>query len=74
MSFILFCVCLCTICMPGACVGQKKELDLLELHLEMAVSHHVGAWEQNSGSLQEQQVSSLPCWATSLALGKSSYV
>lgn len=29
--------------MPGAYRGQKRVLELLELELEMVVSHHVGA-------------------------------
>ena len=31
-------VCLCTMCVAGACKGQKRALDLLELD---SVSHHV---------------------------------
>lgn len=38
----LFCLCIC-IYVPGACRGQNKALDLLELELLMAVCHHVGA-------------------------------
>lgn len=30
-------------CMPGACIGQKKALDLLELKFWMVVSHCVNA-------------------------------
>jgi hypothetical protein len=39
-------------CVPCACLvvpsegGQKKELDLLELELQMFVNHHVGAGNQ----------------------------
>ena len=35
--------CMYAMCVPGACRGQKKALDLLELELRMVVSHHVGA-------------------------------
>lgn len=28
-------ICLCTMCMPGALIGRKKVLDLLELELHM---------------------------------------
>lgn len=30
-------------CVLGACRGQKKMLNLLELELQMRVNHHVGA-------------------------------
>lgn len=42
---------------PGACSGQKKASDPLELELAMAVSHSVsqcGCWELSPGPLQEQ--------------------
>lgn len=37
-------LCLCTTFMLGVLRGQKRVLDSLELDLQMAVSHHVGAW------------------------------
>jgi hypothetical protein len=48
MCVQVFCskVCLCTTCMPGACRGQKRASDSLELKRvwwPMDVSHHVGA-------------------------------
>ena len=36
-------VCLCTMCVPSALEGRKSLLDALELELQMAVSHCVGA-------------------------------
>jgi hypothetical protein len=36
------CVSVCY-CMPGACGGQKRVLDALELELEMVVSCHMGS-------------------------------
>lgn len=27
------CVCMCTVCIPGACRGQKMALDALDLEL-----------------------------------------
>jgi hypothetical protein len=40
----VFClhVCMCTMCMPGAC-DQKKVPDPLELELWMVVSHHLSS-------------------------------
>jgi hypothetical protein len=36
----VFTVCImCIMCMPGAHGGQKRVLDLLELELQMSVSH-----------------------------------
>jgi hypothetical protein len=45
-----------SICMPGPCIGQKRVLDLLELQLQMVVSHCVGGWELTPGPLQERQM------------------
>ena len=39
-------ICLCTSCVFGACGGQKRALDALELELQMVVSHHMGAGNQ----------------------------
>lgn len=33
----------CITCVPGACGGQKRAWDILELELWMVVSQHVGA-------------------------------
>lgn len=38
-----YCLCPCTMCTPGALGGHKRVLDPLELQLQMAVSHRVGA-------------------------------
>lgn len=43
---ILPALCVCTTCVFGACVGQKGTLNSLELELQMAVNHHVGARNQ----------------------------
>ena len=45
--------------MPGACGGQKRASDPLELELQMVVSCCVGA-EINLGPLEEQRVLSHP--------------
>lgn len=49
--FILMCVfCLhvnmCSMCMPGACIGQKRAFHPLELELQIIVHHHEGAGKQ----------------------------
>ena len=36
------CVYMCTKCLSGACGGQKKASDLLELELQVVVSNHMG--------------------------------
>lgn len=48
LKYLIFCVwlfcmhiCLCLICMPDTCRGQKR--DPLELNLHMVVSHHICA-------------------------------
>jgi hypothetical protein len=39
----------------SACAGPKRALDLLELKLQVVVSHSKwGGWESNSGPLEEQ--------------------
>lgn len=43
---ILPALCVCTTCVFGACVGQKGTLNSLELELQMAVNHHMGARNQ----------------------------
>lgn len=35
-------VCLCTKCVPGSYAGQNWVLNLLELQVQMVVSHFVG--------------------------------
>lgn len=41
----MFClhVDMCTMCVPGACGGQRKVLDPPELELQVVVSHDIGA-------------------------------
>ena len=41
--FSVYDLCLCTRCMPGACLGQKRALDTLELELWTLVGPHVHA-------------------------------
>lgn len=43
-------VCLCTMCKPDACGGQKKAMDPLELEVQAVVSYHmdVPAWDWHS--------------------------
>ena len=56
MFYLLYLhVCLCIMCMPGACRSQKRALDALELEVQMAVSCHVGAGVE-AGTLKEQLV------------------
>ena len=52
---------MCTMWVPGAHRGQKRALDHLELELQMAVSHHVGA------RTSARTASALKCWAKFLA-------
>lgn len=35
--------CMCVVCHVSTCAGQKRELLLLELELQMVVSYQVGA-------------------------------
>ena len=51
----MFCldICLCTMCMPGACRGQKRALDSLELELQRTVHYHLGAGKLSLGPLEE---------------------
>lgn len=39
-----------TSCVTGACRGEKKALDPMELDVGMAVSHHVGVGKQTRPS------------------------
>jgi hypothetical protein len=34
---------ICAMCMPGACGGQKRTLDILALELKVVISLHLGA-------------------------------
>lgn len=43
MRMYVLLACLCTICMSGACEGQKRALDILKLELQMFVNHYVYA-------------------------------
>lgn len=42
-------MCMCTVCVPGACEIQKMASDALELEVQVAVSYHLSP-------LQEWQV------------------
>lgn len=44
----MFCLhaCMCATCMPAARGSQKSALDPLDMELQKAVSHHVGAGNQ----------------------------
>jgi hypothetical protein len=41
------CVCVCVQCVSGAHRGRKRPSDLMELELQLVVSHHVSAGNQN---------------------------
>ena len=43
-------VCMCTMCMPGACRSQKRALDPLGLELQTVINY----WGPNLSPLQEQ--------------------
>lgn len=49
----VFClyVCLCNTCMSGASRGQRRELDALELDLQVVVSNSVGIQLRTSESM-----------------------
>ena len=53
VSVFTQCVYLCTACVPGACEGQQRTADTLEL--EMAVAS-IRCWELNLGPLQDRPV------------------
>ena len=53
------CIHLCTMCMPGACRGQKRVLDHLELELQRVVNHHVDAGNQTQFLCKSNKCSSL---------------
>lgn len=42
MSVFLY-GCVCTTCVPRVHGGQKRALNSVELHLQIVVSHHMGA-------------------------------
>lgn len=48
-------VCLYTWGVLGVYKSEKRGLDPLELELESVVDHHVGGWELNRESKEEQQ-------------------
>lgn len=51
-------VCMCTVCVSGACGVQKRVLDPLGLELQMVVSNHAGRCrELNSGPLRSNKCS-----------------
>jgi hypothetical protein len=43
LCVFLLLVCVCATCVIGACRGQERALDPLELELDTVVSHQVGA-------------------------------
>jgi hypothetical protein len=45
--------------MPGSCGGQKRGLELLELKVGMAVSHHAGAEAKPASSARATSVFNL---------------
>lgn len=47
-------VCICTTCVPVICGGQTRTLELLELELQMFVSHR--SWELTLDPLEDQLV------------------
>lgn len=49
-------VCLCTMCVPGTCRGQRKMLGTLGLELQIVVNYHVCAQNQSWTFLEEQAV------------------
>ena len=54
--------CMYTMCVPGTHGDQKRELELLELRLQI-VSKLSCRWELNLGPLEDQPVSVLNHWA-----------
>lgn len=44
MSLNVLLACMLALCACGACRGQKRALDTLELELETAISFCVGVW------------------------------
>lgn len=49
-------MCMCTVCVPGACEIQKMASDALELEVQVAVSYHLSP-------LQERQVLLAVVWS-----------
>jgi len=47
---------MCTTHVPGACGGQKRASDVLEIQLLKGISYHLGAGEPSLGPLMEGQV------------------
>ena len=50
-------ICMCTVCEPGACRGQKGALDPQELELQMVGGCHVGAENQTQVLWKSSQCS-----------------
>jgi hypothetical protein len=63
-------VYMCTMCLPNACRGQKRESDPLELELEMVVSHHVSAGPRSSVRALHHRASSLSLASIAVFLKK----
>jgi hypothetical protein len=49
-------VCMHTTCMPNACRGLKRTLDLLELEFQIVLNHHMHTGSQTLWPLQRQMV------------------
>lgn len=47
-------ICLCITYVPGACGGQKRALDTLNMEFQTPVTHPYGYWDSNLGTLEEQ--------------------
>lgn len=43
------CTCMCPICVPGACGGQRRVVASMEPELRMVGSHQVGAGNRSRG-------------------------
>ena len=55
-------VCMYVVCMSGARVPQNRTSDLLELELQMTVSHHVGPGNLSLSHSSSCGVCHLLCW------------
>lgn len=49
-------ICLCITYVPGACGGQKRALDTLDMEFQTLVTHPYGYWDSNLGPPEEQQM------------------
>ena len=52
-------ICLCATYMPGACRGQKKASDPMQLKLQTAVSCHTGAGSRTQALCKSSKYSNL---------------